>query len=227
VVVDLVAPGSTSSGVLERGDVLLAVDGQAVANDGTVRAGDARVTFEHVFDMKQAGEPLRLDVWRGAKEVSLTAASRRLVRLDNQRNRYGVAPRYVVYAGLVFMPLDRELLKVFGRGGSDRNLVWHHLYREAEQPETVDREVVVLTRVLRHRVNSQMTFSGPVAVERINGRPLQGLDDVLVALAAGDGRFQTLEFEGAAGLEAIDRAMAEAAHAEILKQYGISQDRNL
>jgi hypothetical protein len=132
-----------------------------------------------------------------------------------------------VYAGLVFMPLDRELLKVFGRGGSDRNLVWHHLYREAEQPETVNREVVVLTRVLRHRVNSQMTFSGPVAVERINGRLLQGLDDVLVALAGGDGRFQTLEFEGAAGLEAIDRAMAEAAHAEILKQYGISQDRNL
>jgi hypothetical protein len=227
VVVDLVAPGSTSSGVLEKGDVLLAVDGQAVANDGTVRAGDARVTFEHVFDMKQAGEPLRLEVWRGGKEVSLTAASRRLVRLDNQRNRYGVAPRYVVYAGLVFMPLDRELLKVFGRGGSDRNLVWHHLYREAEQPETVNREVVVLTRVLRHRVNSQMTFSGPVAVERINGRLLQGLDDVLVALAGGDGRFQTLEFEGAAGLEAIDRAMAEAAHAEILKQYGISQDRNL
>ena len=50
-----------------------------------------------------------------------------------------MAPRYVIYAGLVFMPLDRELMKVFGRGWAgtaDRNLIWHHLYREAEAPET-------------------------------------------------------------------------------------------
>jgi S1-C subfamily serine protease len=230
VVVDLVAPGSTGEGVLERGDVLLEVDGQTVANDGTIRTGDARVTFEHAFDMKQAGQSLRLLVWRNGREVALTALSRRLVRLDNQRNRYGIAPRYLVYAGLVFMPLDRELMKTLGRGGpggADRNLVWHHLFREAEQPETVNREVVVLTRVLRHPVNSQMTFPGPVAVARINGVAIQGLGDVPSALAAGDARFLTLEYEGAAGFEALDRGQAEAAQAEILKQYGIPKDKNL
>ena len=68
VVVDLVAPGSTGDGILEKGDVLLEVDGQMVANDGTIRDGDARVTFEHAFDMKQAGEPLRLVVWRSGRE---------------------------------------------------------------------------------------------------------------------------------------------------------------
>ena len=128
------------------------------------------------------------------------------------------------------MPLDRELMKTLGRGGpggADRNLVWHHLYREAEQPETVNREVVVLTRVLRHPVNSQMTFPGPVAVSRINGVVLQGLADVPSALAAGGGRFLTIEYEGAAGFEALDRAQAEAAQAEILKQYGIPKDKNL
>jgi UPF0271 protein len=225
-------PGATVTDpdeVAERA-VRMAVDGQVVAIDGAVRAGEARVTFEHAFDMKQAGQPLRLVVWRSGREVALTATSRRLVRLDNQRNRYGIAPRYLVYAGLVFMPLDRELMKTLGRGGpggADRNLVWHHLYREAEQPETVNREVVVLTRVLRHPVNSQMTFPGPVAVSRINGVVLQGLGDVPSALAAGGGRFLTVEYEGAAGFEALDRAQAEAAQAEILKQYGIPKDRNL
>jgi len=230
VVVDLVAPDSTADGVLQKGDVLLEVDGQAVANDGTIRTGDARVTFEHAFDMKQAGQPLRLVVWRDRREVVRSATSRRLVRLDNQRNRYGIAPRYLVYAGLVFMPLDRELMKTLGRGGpggADRNLVWHHLYREAEQPETVHREVVVLTRVLRHSVNSQMTFPGPAAVARINGVELHGLADVPSALAAGGGRFLTLEYEGASGFEALERAQAEAAHAEILRQYGIPKDKNL
>jgi S1-C subfamily serine protease len=230
VVVELVAPGSTADGVLRKGDVLLSIDGQMVANDGTVKAGDARVTFEHVFDMKQAGETLRLTAWRDGEEVALAATSRRLDRLDRQRNRYGVAPRYLVYAGLVFMPLDRELLKSFGRGWAgtaDRNLIWHHLYREAEQPDTADREVVVLTRVMRHPVNSQMSFPGPAAVSRINGHEINRLADVLPALEAGGEPFLTVELEGAAGLEALDRAQAEAAHPQILKQYGITKDKNL
>ena len=46
---------------------------------------------------------------------------------------------------------------------------------------------------------------------------------MLRALDGGDGRFLTVEFEGAAGFEALDRAQAEAAQAEILKQYGIAE----
>ena len=36
------------------------------------------------------------------------------------------------------MPLDLELLKTLGRGwpqSANRDLVWHQLFREAEQPE--------------------------------------------------------------------------------------------
>ncbi len=136
----------------------------------------------------------------------------------------------MVYAGLVFMPLDTELLKTFGRGWpqtADRNLVWHHLFREAEQPETADREVVVLTRVLRHAANAQMTFNGPAVVERINGVTLRGLADVVTAFGGNKEPFHRLEFEGTAGIEALDRAKAEAAHPQILRQYAIPRDRNL
>jgi S1-C subfamily serine protease len=230
VVVDAVSPGGTTDGVVKPGDVILSVDGVAVANDGTIKAGDARVTFEHVFDMKQEGQEVVVTLLRDGKEETRKLVSRRIPRLDSQRNRYGVAPRYVVYAGLVFMPLDREFLKTFGRGwpgSADRNLVWHHLFREGEEPETADREVVVLTRILRHPVNSQMSWTGPVVVASINGVTLNGLADVPAALAAGHGRFHELVFEGATGVEALDREKADAAHASILQQYGITRDRNL
>jgi len=230
VVVDQVAPGGTVFGVLRSGDVILSVDGIPVANDGTVVQGDARVTFEHLFDMKQVGQAIKLGVWRDGKELSLVATSRHIGRLENRRNRYGVAPRYLVYAGLVFMPLDAELLKVWGRGWiatADRNLVWHQLFREAEDPDNADREVVVLTRVLRHVANSQFNFAGPVAVDKINGQPIRSLSDVVSALEGNHGRFHRLEFEGASGIEALDREKADAAHAEILKQYAIRRDRNL
>jgi S1-C subfamily serine protease len=230
VVVDRVAPGGTTDGVLRPGDVLLSVEGQAIANDGTIRLGDARVTFEHAIDMLQVGAPVRFTVWRGGRQVSLVTPARRIARYDRNRNRYGVAPDYVVYAGLVFMPLEMELLKTLGRGWpqtANRDLVWDQLFREAERPEEADREVIVLTRVLRHAVNSQMAMALPLGVVRINGRTIHSLADVVEAFGANGERFHRIEFEGDGGIEALDRERADAAHPEILKQYAIPHDRKL
>jgi S1-C subfamily serine protease len=230
VVVNRVVPGGTADGVVEPGDVLLEVDGQKIANDGTVGVGDARVTFQTLFDARQIGDAVRFGVWRGEREVELTATARRVARYDGMRNRYDVAPRYVVHAGLVFMPLEAELLKMFGRNwaqNANRDLVWHQVFREAERPEEADREVIVLVRVLRHSVNSQMSFTGPVAVEAINSLPIRSLEDVIEAFGSCEGRFDEIVFEGDAGIEALDREKAKAAHEEILQQYAITHDRRL
>jgi len=228
VVVDRVAPGGTAEGVVQAGDVLLSAQGHAVADDGTIRLGDARVTFEHAIDMLQVGDHARFRVWRDGSELALEAPARRIARYDRNRNRYGVAPDYVVYAGLVFMRLEVELLKTLGRGWpqtANRDLVWHQLFREAEKPEEADREVVVLTRVLRHAVNSQMALTLPVGVERINGREIRSLVDVQQAFAANAGRIHSIDLEGDGGIEALDREKAAAAHPEILRQYAIPHDR--
>jgi S1-C subfamily serine protease len=230
VVVDRIAPGGTFDRVLRPGDVLLSVERRAVADDGTIGLGDSRVTFEHAIDMLQVGDTAHVTVWREGREQALTAPARRIARYDRNRNRYGVAPEYVVYAGLVFMKLEQELLVTFGRSwaqSTNRDLVWDQLFREAERPEDADRDVVVLTRILRHAVNSQMSVNTPVAVERINGRTIRSLEDVVAAFGGNHGRFHVIEFEGDAGIEAIDRAGADAAQAEILKQYAIPRDRHL
>jgi S1-C subfamily serine protease len=230
VVVDRVAPGGTFDGVLKPGDVLLSVEGQPVADDGTIRVGDSRVTFEHAVDMLQVGAPARVTAWRDGREQALAAPARRIARYDRNRNRYGIAPDYFVYAGLVFMRLEQELLNTFGRSwaqSANRDLVWHQLFREAERPEEADREVIVLTRVLRHAVNSQMSLNLPAPVERINGRTIRSLEDVVAALGENHGKFHMIELEGDAGIEAIDRERANAAQAEILRQYAIPHDRHL
>ncbi len=230
VVIDRVAPGGTADGLLRKGDVLLSVEGQPIADDGTIRLGDARVTFEHAVDMLQVGAPVRFGVWRDGRVLELTTTTRRIARYDRNRNRYGVAPDYVVYAGLIFMKLEVELLQTLGRGWpqtANRDLVWDQLFREAERPEDADREVIVLTRVLRHAANSQMSVNVPVGVEKINGKPVRSLADVLEAFGSNRERFHRLELEGDAGIEALDRAKADAAHPEILKQYAITNDRRL
>jgi len=226
VAVERVLPGGSVDGSVRPGDVVVSVDSHLVANDGTIVLGDSRVTFEQIFDTKQVGEKIRLGLFRDGTPSSVEVVARRIDRLDSRRNQYGVAPRYVVYAGLVFMPLDTELLRTLGRPTPDRNLLWHLLFRDAEKPETSEREVVVLTRILRNRINSEIPWSGPQVVEKINGVPLSGLADVPAALAAGD-EFVRLEFEGPAGIEALDRKQAEEANEEILRQYAIQRDRVL
>jgi S1-C subfamily serine protease len=224
VAVDRVAPGGTTEGIVKEGDVLLSVEGNTIADDGTIKLGDARVTFEHAVDMLQVGDRAHFTVWRDGKELAVEAPARRIARYDKNRNRYGIAPDYVVYAGLVFMKLEVELLKTLGRGWpqtANRDLVWHQLFREAEDPAEADREVIVLTRILRHAVNSQMSINLPVGVEKINGRSIRSLEDVTQAFAGNQGRFHTLEFEGDGGIEALDRARADAAQPEILRQYAI------
>jgi hypothetical protein len=230
VVVERIAPGGTFDGVLRPGDVLLSIQGQRIADDGTIRLGEARVTFEHAVDMMQVGARARLTVWREGRELPVEATARRIARYDRQRNRYGVAPRYVVYAGLVFMDLELELLKTLGRNWpqtASRDLVWDQVFREAERPDEADRTVVVLTRVLRHAVNSQMAVSPPLGVETINGRRILSLSDVLDAFASNHDRFHVIRFAGEAGIEALDREQAEAAHPQILKQYAIPRDHRL
>jgi S1-C subfamily serine protease len=227
VAVDRVAPGGTAEGAVKDGDVLLSVEGYPIADDGTIKLGDARVTYEHAIDMLQVGARAHFTVWRGGKELRVEAPARRIARYDRNRNRYGIAPDYVVYAGLVFMKLEVELLKTLGRGWpqtANRDLVWHQLFREAEDPQQADREVIVLTRVLRHAVNSQMSLNTPVGVEKINGQTIRSLADVSHAFSGNHDRFHTIELEGDGGIEALDRARAEAAHPEILKQYAIPSD---
>jgi S1-C subfamily serine protease len=227
VVIERVAPDGSFDGVLRPGDVLLSILGQPVADDGTIRLDEARVTFEHAVDMLQVGQKAQVTAWREGQEVSLEVTARRIARYDRQRNRYGVAPRYVVYAGLVFMDLEFDLLQTLGRNWpqtASRDLVWDQVFREAERPEEADRNVVVLTRVMRHAVNSQMALNTPVGVETINGQKIRSLEDVVAAFASNHGRFHEIRFEGQAGIEALDREQAEAAHPEILRQYAIPSD---
>ncbi len=172
-------PGGTFDGVLRPGDVLLSVDGTRSPTTARSALGDSRVTFEHALDMMQVGQKLRFSVWRDGREQVLTASARRIARYDRSRNRYGVAPHYVVYAGLVFMPLEIAAAEdARPRTGRRRPIAtWSGTCCSARpsSPSRPTARSIVLTRVLRHAVNSQMALNPPVAVDKINGRPIRSL----------------------------------------------------
>ena len=65
VLLTQVVPLSPSFGLLMKDDVLLEIDGQAIANDGTVSfRGWERVAFDHLVTLKKPGEDVVLTVRR-------------------------------------------------------------------------------------------------------------------------------------------------------------------
>jgi PDZ domain/Trypsin-like peptidase domain len=234
VVIQEVAPRGTGDGLLEVGDVLLSVDGVSIADDGRVALGPHHVAFVYLFDQKQLGDPVTVKVWRAGKEVQRSGKVRRIPESDHVRLSYDTKPHYLVYGGMLFMPLDLTLFSVLegtralaGNPTVRSNLLWNLIFRAKEEPATSAREAVVMVHLFRHQVNSQMAWTGPLVVSRVNSRAIQNLKELADSLASNQGQFQTFEYEPWNGLETLDRAKADAAQKEILEQYGITSDRNL
>jgi hypothetical protein len=230
VSVFLVLPASSADGTLREGDVVLSAEGAPVANDGTVELDGLRLEFGVLADRLQVGDTLSLQVLRDGTRLDVSVPLRPYPPHQRFANRYDHLPRYYVYAGLVFVPLDREVLKTFGHGWARKAakpLLHEFFFRFLEEPQRILDEPVVLIRRLDHAVNANFAWRPPQLLERVNGREIRRLEDVAAALDGGAGRYDVFEFSGAGGLDVLDRGAAREAHEGILATYGLTGDRRL
>src|SRR6185295_14326605 len=114
VQVDAIDPKSSSDGRLEVGDILLQIDGRPVANDGTVEDGELRIPFGLLVDRRQAGESVTVRALRAQERMDVPVKLSIYPPHRSLANSYDILPRYYVYAGLVFIPLEKEVLETYG-----------------------------------------------------------------------------------------------------------------
>jgi S1-C subfamily serine protease len=228
--IDSMLPIATTTNLLRVDDVLLKVGAYAVGSDGTILYQGNRLQVGVAIDEVQHGGSVPVTLWREGAEITLSLPVN-VNRLDRaEGNQYDLLPRYLVYAGLVFTPLSRDYLRNYGSswGDGDVNaLVYELHYRRDETPTVVRTEPIVLAAVLPHAVNANLTVRGHALVDKINGVRIEKLEDVVQALAKADGATHALELLPGHSLECLDRAEADKAGPEILKTYGIPQDRRL
>ena len=224
VMVGAVYGGGSSDGILKPGDVLLEIDGYPIASDGSIRLQNGVVPFTEVVERKFRGEKAKLVIMRDRKKQTVE------VPLDDpwpftlQSNAYDEKPRYVIYGGLVFQPVDRNFLRDHSPSNQRLNysydfFVEDGIYRDRE-------ELVVLSNILPDPVNAHANDFRYSLVEEINGRRIRALRDVAEAFAKPEEYF-VIKMEDNGPPIVLERKAVEAARKNILKHYGVTQEQNL
>ncbi len=223
--VELVFPGSSADGHLLDGDVLVQVNGYDIANDGSVVVGDLRLALMVIVDRLQSGETVRLGVVREGRRIDVAFPIDSFPELDCYRASYDMLPHYYVYAGLVFTPLCSGVVDALG-DSIQTQITYEYSSRAFAEPERMNKTILLLRR-LDHPVNVRMTWSGQAVVERVNGRRIRGLTDLVEAVEGNREEFHVFEFAYFGRFEVMRREDADRAHPEILQRFGVVRDRRL
>ncbi|HLH53542.1 MAG TPA: trypsin-like peptidase domain-containing protein, partial [Verrucomicrobiae bacterium] len=113
--VDGILPISTTEKLLSMDDVILKIGDFPVASDGTILYRGNRLSSALAFQSAQAGESVRLLVWRDGKQVEVALPVGPYEGDRAAGYQYDVLPKYLVYGGLVFTPLSLDYLRTLGR----------------------------------------------------------------------------------------------------------------
>lgn len=228
VVVDRILPGASADGFVFKNDVITAIDDVPIMTDGTIDYYGYSLNFEQIAEEKQIGESVKLTLWRDGKLIDIHFPLRAFEEADRMRSQFDTLPRYFVFAGLVFMELNREYLKSFGNywENADKHLLYAHFFSFMESEKGFE-DYVILARILPHGINSAYAGMVNYIVNTLNGVPIRKLEDLELGLRSSQGAFHRFELSPGELVLVLDKEKAAKAHPEILTAYGIDKDRRL
>jgi len=167
-------------GVMEEDDVVLAVNGQTVAQDGTIefRAGE-RIDASYLVSCTAMYTNATLRILRKGKTLEVDIQCRPTVFLVPRLDGVDAQPSYLVFGGLVFVPLTLPwMTEVFRRRQPSHIRRYLH-----ESPEKEGQEVVVLSHVLAHNINMGYHSLSHVIVKSVNGEEVDNLRQLADAVS--------------------------------------------
>ena len=212
---------SNLHGVLEENDVLVAVDGEKISNDGRIKRGDNSPTdFRVCVTMKLCGERIRYSIVRKGVKAEVEVAAEREPELT-PATWYG-STTYTIFAGLVFVPATDAVEWPVMHAPSSRTA-----FGEAgRKHEHAHQQLPTLVTILPHSVMLGYEARVFTALE-----PLLAVDDVdVLCLAdvyrltkASAGPFTTCRVAGGRRI-VLPTAEGRAATLELMNEHRITHE---
>jgi S1-C subfamily serine protease len=224
VLVSSVVAAGPSDGILRPGDVLLTIDGHAIASDANVELEGERAQFEEVVERKFKGDSVKFDILREKQPMTVTIKLYKPWPYAIQGHSYDVQPRYILYGGLLFQPENLDMLEAYHT--SDLRLRHFFEYFTVEQIYLQHPDVIVLSNILPDPINTYLAPYRGAIVDEVNGKKIRTLDELAEAFAQGPNQL-VIRMIGDGPPLVLDRNKVEAARERIKTRYNVAKEQNL
>lgn len=208
---------------LEKGDVILAVDGKEI---------DRRGFYQHpiygglfwghlVRGEKAVGEEVQLSILRNGEPLEVTATLTREEENDRlvPNYRFEEPPNFLVKGGMVFQELSRPLLEAYGREWQARAPL--NLLDAFENPEKYEddvRRIIFLSGTIPTEATMGYESLRSLIVRRVNGREILDIASLIEAFENPDGLLHSIEFAEEDFTIYLDEAAATRVDADLLRR---------
>lgn len=224
VVVGSVYGHGPSENIIFPGDVLMRIDGLPIASDGTIPMDSEFVPLAEVIERKFKGDKATLDIIRGGKPIQVVVPLNETWPFNLQSSAYDEKPRFVVFGGLVFQPVDRNFMDAHQPENLKLNYLFDNFVGDAIYKE--HPELVVLSNILPDPVNSYASEFRYSVVDEINGKKILSIEDVAKALSEPED-YYVIKMTGGGRPLVLERKAVEESRRRILKRYGVNTEKNL
>lgn len=221
---------SSVENVLQPDDVLTRIDEYDIDNDAMVQVYGLTLHLGEIVEQKQLGQTVELEFYRDGelqKATATVALNRPVLAYERE---FDNPPDYYVFAGLTFVPLNRNFLESWGpRWLIDIPFYLKYLFNSSMQLNT-DRqrkEYVVLSEILPDKVNSYTGSFVNRVVESVNGADIWQMSDLPGAFTENKDSFCVITFKGSKAPLILDNAQALAENQKILKKYEVPAETNM
>ncbi|MGA0845511.1 MAG: trypsin-like peptidase domain-containing protein, partial [Luteolibacter sp.] len=176
VMITNVTPTGSCDGILEPGDVLLQLNGHPVDSAGMVIIDGEKTNLNEVVERRFAGDKISAKWIRNGEKMEAEITLKPLPPSRMYAIQYEKRPRYLMFAGLVFQPLDTNLFATSKFGDVTVRRLFTNYVPKAVFLERED--IIVLTRVENDPVNSRLSSFTGFAVDKVNGIKIESLSQL-------------------------------------------------
>ncbi len=215
--------GAAEAAGVNKNDVLLAVDGQAIDRRGYYSHPTyGSLSWGHLIrGEKSTGDTVNLSLWRDGKPLEIKA---KLTHEDNASSLvpnqlFDKAPNYLVKGGLVFQELSLPILEGFGDEWQSRApLALLDAYQNPDKYEQSMDRVVFLSGVVPTPATVGYESLRNLVIRKVNGKEIRNLKCLIAAFKENTGKSHSIEFADENLTVHLDEAVSSAVDAQLVER---------
>lgn len=180
-----VDPLSSAYNILKADDIILAIDGKKIKNDGTIDTDFSnRIHFLHLIREKSIGDSLGMTILRDGKlsEISVPL-KHRCNQTKLAQDEWDKPPTYYIHSGIVFAPVTGHTTQ-------------HKAYKSKGKKQPGDEKVMLQSILPSEHTRCLDKSMERTIIKKVNGQKVRNMRDVIKSLEENNGRFHKIVTKG-------------------------------